>query len=351
MKTILVTGAGGSAAHNFVESLRVAPYKYRIIGTDINPYHIHLTAVDERYILPESSSPDYLKCLEEVIEAEAVDFVHPQPDSEVLRIAGAKLGALTLLPSKEVILRCQQKMEAQKALEKHGVPVPLTEPFTEDYQMKSSKMWLRANHGAGSKAALPITTAEQGHAWVAYWRATKGMDYEDFMVSEYLPGADYAWTSLWKDGELMVSQGRKRIWYLYGFLSPSGTSSTPSLAVTVNNPKVNEVATDAVKAIDPKPNGVYCVDLKENLFKVPCVTEVNAGRFFTTSNFYTHAGVNFPFAYLQLAFGFEMPHYERYDSLPAGLYWVRMVDMHYRLMTEKELNDVKRVPSPALYAL
>ena len=345
LKTILVTGAGGSAAHNFVESLRMAPYKYRIVGTDINPYHIHLTKLDAMHIIPDADSPDYLKRLEEVIESEFVDFVHPQPDMEVSKIAGARLGATTFLPAKEVVDLTHDKMATIKVLSEGGVRTPMSFLVDSEFTVREffkgnegKKSWLRATHGAGSRAALPVTRPEEAIGWIDYWENSKGIGWGDFMLSEYLPGADFAWTSLWHEGRLIVSQGRKRLMYLYGFLSPSGTSSTPSVAVTVNDGRVNDTATKAVQAIDPKPHGVYCVDLKEDSNGAVCVTEINAGRFFTTSNFYTHAGVNIPYAYLQLGFGFEPPHYEQYDPLPEGLYWVRMVDMGYRLLTEQELK-------------
>jgi carbamoyl-phosphate synthase large subunit len=327
----------------------MAPYKYRIVGTDINEYHIHLSDCDVRYIVPEGTNAFYLDVLKEVIEIEGVDFVHPQPDAEVLAIAGRKLEALTFLPSKHVIELCHDKFLTNYELKRAEVPVPesfLLITRQDAYDIMGhlgGPLWLRAVHGAGSKAALLVKSAEQANGWIDYWQNVKGLGYRDFMLSEYLPGFDYAWTSLWKDGVLLCSQARRRIWYLYGFLSPSGTSSTPSVAVTVNNPKVNDAATRAVQAVDRKPNGVYCVDLKENTEGIPCVTEINAGRFFTTINFFAEAGLNFPYAYLQAAFGFELPKYEQYDNLPPGLFWVRMVDMGYKLMTQTEIDKVSHI--------
>jgi biotin carboxylase len=344
MKTVLVTGAGGSASHNFVECLRMAPHKYRIVGTDINPYHIQLTKLDAKYLVPYASDPNYLQRLEEIIVKEGVDFVHPQPDSEVLALAGKKLPATTYLPSKEVIGLCHDKSRTNRVLGEAGVPVPVSFQVQDEraaadvMRQLGSKMWLRAVNGAGSRAALPVTDAKEVAGWIDYWQKNKGIGYKDFMLSEYLPGDDFAWTSLWKDGQLIVSQGRKRIWYLYGFLSPAGISSTPSVAVTINRKDVNEIGTAAVLAVDKKPNGVYCVDMKCNDKGIPNVTEINAGRFFTTTNFYAYAGVNFPYAYLQAGLGFELPHYDIYDPIPAGAYWIRMVDSGYGLFWESELN-------------
>ena len=90
-----------------------------------------------------------------------------------------------------------------------------------------------------------------------------------------------------------------------------------------------------------QPQGVYCVDMKESEEGVPKVTEINAGRFFTTSNFFAAAGLNMPDIYVQCAMG---GHPERTASspLPPGLHWVRMMDMGYALVGEDELDRWSR---------
>ena len=158
------------------------------------------------------------------------------------------------------------------------------------------------------------------------------------MISEFLPGREFAFQSLWHDGSLVESQTRERVEYLFGSLVPSGQTSTPSVARTVQRPDVAEIATKAVRAIDPNANGVFCADLKEDASGRPRVTEINAGRFFTTSNFFATAGLNMPYDYLRLAAGHAVP--ERIEPLEEGLYWIRMVDMGYRLVREGEWRSV-----------
>ena len=55
--------------------------------------------------------------------------------------------------------------------------------------------------------------------------------------------------------------------------------------------------------MDDRATGVFCVDLKEDEAGRPLVTEINAGRFFTTSNFLAEAGANMPYSYVELALG------------------------------------------------
>jgi carbamoyl-phosphate synthase large subunit len=197
------------------------------------------------------------------------------------------------------------------------------------------RVWLRARRGAGGRASLPVTGAEQAVMWARYWVAN-GLSMNDFMVSEFLPGREYAFQSIWQDGRLVTSQARERLEYLFGFLTPSGQTSSPALARTVHREDVNEAAANAVRAVDNGATGIFCVDLKENAQGVPCVTEINAGRFFTTSIFFSQAGCNMPYYYTRMAYGEELPALPEFDALPEGLYWVRLMDMGDKLLREGE---------------
>jgi biotin carboxylase len=269
--------------------------------------------------------------------------VHPQPDSEVRLLAGRvdELHARTFLPLAETVELCQDKAVAAARLAAAGVPVPQTgdgdvHDAAAAILSRHGKAWVRATRGAGARASLPVTTVEQAVAWARYWVETRGLSYEDFMVGQFLPGREFAFQSLWRDGRLVTSQARERLEYLYGHLTPSGQTSTPSVARTVKRDDVNETAAAAVRAVDPEANGVFCVDLKEDADGTPRVTEINAGRFFTTSNFLTEAGANMPYVYVRLAYGEDVGDLPPFDAVEEGLYWVRMVDMGYKLVREGE---------------
>ena len=130
---------------------------------------------------------------------------------------------------------------------------------------------------------------------------------------------------------------RERLAYVFGNRMPSGQSSSPTIAKTVHNKQVNDTATAGIKALDPWANGIFCVDLKENKDGVPCITEINAGRFFTTSIFFSTAGCNMPYYYILSAFGEYLAPLPRYDALPMELYWVRQIDCGERLIKGGEL--------------
>jgi hypothetical protein len=195
---------------------------------------------------------------------------------------------------------------------------------------------VRAVRGAGARASLPVSSPDQATAWVRYWMETHGLRISDFMVSEFLPGREFAFQSVWRDGVLVTSAARERLEYVFGHLMPSGQSSSPSVARTIHRDDVNELASGAVLAADPSATGVFCVDLKEDESGRPLITEINAGRFFTTSNFLAEAGANMPYEYVRLACGEEVDGLAAYDAVEEGLYWIRMIDMGYKLVREDE---------------
>ncbi|MFZ2455622.1 MAG: hypothetical protein WAX07_04015 [Candidatus Altiarchaeia archaeon] len=343
MKNILLIGCGGSAGYNFIESLRLSAEEYRIVGTDINREHLELSNCDVKYLVPRNSDPDYVPTINRIIAKEKISFVHIQPDPEVAFWSRNrdKIDAPMLLPSKDAIEICHDKMRCNAVLESRNVPVPQSHHITSKESIaelfkllkkRNDKIWVRAIRGAGSRASLPVTSFEHAEMWMDYWNKMKGTRYEDFMLAEFLPGREYAFQSVWHKGELVTSQGRERKEYVFGSIMPSGQSSSPSIAVTVNNKEVNENATNAILAVDEKPEGIYCVDMKENTEGVPCITEINIGRFFTTCDFFSRAGCNMPDYFIKLGLGEQLPPLKKYDPLPAGIYWLRIIDMGKKLV-------------------
>jgi len=355
MRRILVTGAGGAAAANFVHSLRLAPERFYVVGSDTSKFHLELAPVNARYLLPPADDPRYLDELNALVDAERIEIVHPQPEQEVLVLARSRhlVRAGTLLPRVETVALCQDKAAFAARVAEAGLPAPrfaraeaedALREATASILHRRDRAWVRAVRGAGARASLPVTSSDQAVAWVRYWIETRGLSFTDFMVSEFLPGREFAFQSIWLDGRLVTSAARERLEYVFGHLMPSGQSSSPSVARTVHRADVNELASRAVAAVDPGATGVFCVDLKEDEDGQPLVTEINAGRFFTTSNFLAEAGANMPYEYVRLALGDTLDGLARYDAVEPDLYWVRMIDMGYKLVREGEWRS--RQPGP-----
>lgn len=148
------------------------------------------------------------------------------------------------------------------------------------------------------------------------------------MAEEYLPGRNLAWQGVYRDGVLVGSIAWERIQYIIVHASPSGVTGTPSVAALRNDDDVHRLARRAVEAIDPRPTGIFGVDLKEDGTDAPRVTEINVGRFFTPSYMYARGGYNLVRAFFDVALG-------RPDAsglpvrahVPDDLYWLRGIDL------------------------
>jgi biotin carboxylase len=355
--TVLVLGAGGSAAANVIDALRRARSDYRIVGGDASAVKLQLSLADERVVVPRASEAGYVDAIKCAVERWSCEVVHAQPDPEVLAVGAARdrLGARTYLPLQEVLDLAGDKLRFAERMHAAGVAVPEAVTYesqaavadTTNALLKNhERVWVRARVGAGARASLPVRTGAQADAWIRWWIDERNMQASDFMVSEMLPGREFAYQSVWQDGELVAGQARERVEYLYGHLTPSGQTSTPAVARTVDEPGVDDLAMRSIRALDPKPCGAYCVDIKESASGVPNVTEINAGRFFTTSNFFAAAGLNMPDMLIRCALG-ERPTAVGTSPLPADLYWIRMVDMGYVLVPGDEIDRFPRLDGPA----
>ena len=348
VKRILCTGAGGPAGINFTMALRAAPEKMALVGTDSNEYFLNLAITKAKYLVPRAKDPAYIDKLNEIIQKEKIEFLHAQPDVEVEVVSEnrEKLNAPVFLPSKAVVKACQDKLESAKVWKKKGVPVARTIEVRKDEDIDraflefGSPIWVRARHGAGGKGSTPAENRETAVAWIQYWKS-RNVDWE-FIAQEHLPGRNIAFHSLWKEGELVTSMARERLEYIYAYLAPSGITGTPAVQRTVHDEAVNRVGTDAVLAIDSGFSGIASVDLKMNAKGVPCVTEINPGRMFTTSYFFSYASkvlrkdyyANIPYLYTKLAFKESIPDMPKYNVLPADVYWIRHMDAPARLVKD-----------------
>ncbi|MDO8657842.1 MAG: ATP-grasp domain-containing protein [Candidatus Levybacteria bacterium] len=334
-KRILLLGCGGSAGINFVKALRLAREKLYIVGIDKNKYYLELSPANKRYLVDHKpgEEKEYINKIIKIIKKEKIDFVHAQPDPEVKILSDYReqIPVNTFLPSKSAVDISQDKWKTYEQLRKHNVPVADTiqvknvESLKKKFQNNREVLWIRASRGAGGKASLPVKSFEQAKVWIEYW-LERGLEWSDFLVNEYLPGKEVSWLSIWKNGKLICSQQKERVEWVQAGISPSGVTGTTAIQKTVQYPNVNQICTAAVLAVDNDPNGIFVVDVKENKRGIPCVTEINPGRFFTTSLFFATAGINMPKIFVDLGLNSKIKKIKKYNSVPSNVYWIRVTD-------------------------
>jgi len=106
---------------------------------------------------------------------------------------------------------------------------------------------------------------------------------------------------------------------------------------------INELCVATVRAVDPRATGLFCIDLKEDREGVPCVTEINIGRFFMITPLFNTVGRhNMAELYVRLAFG-ELPEIapqERFGDIGSEeTYLVREVDNEPEVLTAEEIRS------------
>jgi carbamoyl-phosphate synthase large subunit len=311
---LLLLGAGSGAINNLARSLRAGDRGLRLVGCHHDRFVLRKSTAARNHLVPPVDAPDFAEGLRQVVEAEGIDLVMPGSDAET-RALGAVRDALpcrTFLPRKPVLELCQDKAALAAFLRARGVPAPVTHSVAAVGDLEAlwerlgapARAWCRLRTGSGARGAVPVRRPAQARAWIEYWEEMRGVPPGSFTLSEYLPGRDFAAQALWKAGRLVLVKVCQRLSYVGGANQPSGISSTPALARTVAEPRVVDVCTRAVRALDESASGVFSIDLKETAEGVPCVTEINAGRFCMITNLFDLTGRhNMAVTYVRLALG------------------------------------------------
>ena len=344
MKRILITGAGGTPSTNFVRSLRKAPEDFYFIGLDSNKYYLQRAETEERLLIPLANNPNYIEFLKQIIKEKKPDLVYMQPDQEILVVSKHRdeLGVKVFLPDHETIDLCQDKFRSYQKWKEAGLKVPETLLINNEEDLKSafssfsSPIWIRAIISpGGGKGSFCAPDFEIAKAWIDYCKG-----WGNFVAAECLEQETVTWQSIWKSGELIVAQGRKRLYWEFANRAPSGVTGLTGTGVTVSDPVVDEIAQKVILAVDKKPNGIFSVDLTLDKKGIPNPTEINIGRFFTTHFFFTKAGLNMPYIFIKLAFDEDIPSLpKKINPLENDLIWIRGLDFH------PILSDLKSIKS------
>ncbi|RJP28967.1 MAG: carboxylate--amine ligase [Candidatus Omnitrophota bacterium] len=342
-KKIIVGGSGGTPSLNFIRSLRAAREKFHIIGLTCNKFDLCKAEkyCDKVFLVPAAKQKPYLGVLKRIIKETNPDFMHAQNDEEVFEVSKhrSQLGVKTFLPRHNVIEICQDKFLSAQKWQEAGLKVPKTflindrKDLEEAFTKIKGKVWVRAISGAFGKWSLPTEDFNFAVNWIDYYKG-----WGQFTVAEYLSPDSITWLSIWKDGSLIVAQSRKRLYWEFANRSVSGVTGITGTGLTVRDKNIDKLAQKSIFAVDDKPNGIYGVDFTYDKDGIANPTEINIGRFFTTHQFFTEAGLNMPYIFVKTAFSEKLPKLKRkINPLKPGLVWVRGMDV------EPVLTDMKKI--------
>jgi carbamoyl-phosphate synthase large subunit len=339
--TILVTGAGGAGGIGFSRSLRANGSEFRIIGVDHSRYNLQRAEADVKLLIPSPTHPKYIDSLIRIIKEHKVEFLHVQTSGETLAISEARhqLPCRTMLPSHTTIVACADKYATYKRWQDAGIKVPTNMILGDEadlikaFEVLGPEVWLRFREGSAGSGALPTNSLGMAREWI-----NRFCGWGRFLAAQKLGERTITFESIWKDGQLLVAQQRERLYWEHANRAPSGVTGITGTSVTVDIPEITESALECIQTIDPSPTGLLTVDFAYDQDGVPNPTEINAGRFVATIEFFTRAGVNFPLIFVTSGLGEQPPAVpKRINPLPAGVAWIRGMDINPILMN---LSDI-----------
>jgi hypothetical protein len=345
VRRVLISETGGALTRNLIESLRAADEPYHVIGVTSHPYELALSNADESYLVPRADDATFIPVLSRIAAETGAQLIHSQHDAVIKVLANARdrLPAPTFLPRTETVEACVDKYESYVRWKAAGVAVaeslPLDQPsdLEQAFATLGGTIWIRLREGGGGAGSLPVSDPAFARFWIEHFDG-----WGRFTASELLEPESITWSSLWQNGELVVAQTRKRLYWLFGNRTLSGITGVTGAAVTVRDPVIDAFAERAIRAIDAEPHGIFSVDMTYDSEGAVRATEINIGRFFTTIHFFTEAGLNMPEIFMKLAFGEPVPPLPvPVNPLEPGLVWIRGMDTPPVLTTEAAIDEYR----------
>lgn len=346
---ILVLNVGDGAGINFCNSLKLCEGKYHIIGADTNIFRLEYATADERFIFPEIEvdKEGFWRSLLRLISEKKPDFIYAAdtgPELEILSERRAEIEIPFFLPPKDAVHVYEDKWLSYQYFKSAGITVPETVLVKSESDIdgaieKFGSIWLRATKGSGGRGALPTNNPAMAKAWL-----DRHEGWGQFTAAEVLTKRMATWIGLWKDGELIVCQGRNRLHWEYGSLSPAGVTGITGAQSTSSDKIVHDVSLAAIKAVPYKPNGIVSVDVTYDKNGIPNPTEIQASRFYSSIFFLAKAGLNLPDLYVQTGITGKVPMLDKREHpLPDDLVWLKAVDCMPQLTTFEELARKEKI--------
>ncbi len=338
---ILFSGIGGPTPLGLARSVKIAFPEFRLVGVDGSSWSANLynsEIFDATYQIVSGRAPNYWEVIAEVVAKEAIDFAFIVPETEVLvwskRQEEGNLPCKALIPDLQLASFCFDKLKVADVLHPLGLS-PKTTPFVSNFINDDSSLpipypfWIRVKSGAGALGALKIDGQKDLTTWLSLHNHRT-----DFIISEYLPGRNYACKLLFLQGELIQHASAERIDYLLSAAAPSGISGMCARGKLLNRPDLVEKSvaalTEISKILEVDLNGMFTVDFKENTAGEPLITEINI-RHVSFNLAFALGGVNF--AETTLRHGLNVtPEMPRSNTFEKESFFIRGVDAPLRLI-------------------
>ena len=288
MKTILVTGIGGLTPRSIATIIRKNHLDYKIIGCDIDKKAMGFFMkglVDEHYVCPRCTSPDYFPWIEKLVADKKIDYAFVQPESEIVEWAdyyekNGKYPCPVFMGSKLLSVSLKDKSIMADVLDgtefiPKTIKVTQDNPRFEDVEkMIGFPCWIRATEGTGGLGSLRLNDISSYKSWLFI-----NSKIPEFTVSEFLTGRHLANQMLYYNGEYVKGAALECAEYVMANTAPSRVTGNTHFARFLNEDSINKFCDDCIKYIEKKigvqAHGILSFDLKEDKDGNMKVTEVN----------------------------------------------------------------------------
>jgi carbamoyl-phosphate synthase large subunit len=286
--------------------------------------------------------------LKHIIEREGIQFLHSQPEAEIYQIGKHReeileTGCLLFMPPQDTIEKLRNKWTSYTIWRDAGIKVPegvmlnTTPDLMRAFEKFKREIWIRETVGAAGKGSLSRPTYQTALDQIDTRRG-----WGKTMAAEHLTKDTITWMSIWFEGDLVVGQGRRRLYWAFDNRAQSGVTGLTGTGVTVKDDYLDRLAIKCILAADLTPHGIYSVDFTFDWEGFPNPTEINIGKFFTTHHFITSAGCNMPEILVKLAFGEYDAPFGLLNPAIRNLYWIRGIDTLPKLVNGATIHNVEK---------
>lgn len=288
MKTVLITGIGGLTPRSIAKNIRKKHPNYRLIGCDIEKKAIGFfmkNLLDEYYICPSCTSPNYFPWMEKLISEKNIDYAFVQPESEIVEWGGyfEEKGKYPcpVFMGRKILSESLRDKSIMAELLRGTKFIPKTIKVTQDnprYDDVEKEIgfpcWIRATEGTGGLGSLRLDNLDSYKSWLFI-----NSRISEFTVSEFLTGRHLANQMLYYNGEYVKGAALECVEYVMANTAPSHVTGNTHFGRFLSEDKINKFCDDCVKYLELKLNvqahGILSFDLKEDKNGDLKVTEVN----------------------------------------------------------------------------
>ncbi len=345
---ILVLHSDRSTGLNFVQCLQEAKKEgwgqdLKVVGLCSHPIRMQLCKNDITFVAKEHDGD-----LEQVVKSveqklgESVHLVYETKSApHMLQVSQLRDRVPVFLPPHKMVEIFEDKYLTYKHLVNKGFPVPKTHLIKTPADIEAafkdiakSVVWVRDTQGQAGFGAFTATSMQQvveqitqrngwGHHTIAEKLPIDAVHkWEDRLSSNFLPGEMVTWIAFYNEGQLVASQARKRLYWEHSDLTTSGVTGYSGANMTVSRGDVNDLSDAIVRSFDWKPHGAMGADYVVDETGQIKLTEIQASRFFTSTQPLALLGLNFPKLYVD-AFRGSSVCKELVNPCPEGMLYIQ----------------------------